>query len=164
MLMMFITWFNDTFNNTFNSAFYSWCYVHMQVIKVLNVKKCFCWRRRQCVRAYKLSQRHIKRNYWSDHIARAIPPCSDYSDYKPLNYDCLCLVHKSMYDIRYSKSLAQVAVFSFLVVKAVSTNHCSVVFKSFSFSLFPRVCMCACVYFLHMFMKRKKWIIKFIIK
>lgn len=105
----------------FNSAFWRRFYICTPVIKAPNGKKQFCRRRRRCVRMYKLSQRHIKRNYWSGRIARAIPPYSDYSDYKPLNYDCLCLVHKSTYDIRYGESPARFAAFSFLVVKAPIT-------------------------------------------
>lgn len=95
--------------------------IRAYIIKPPNVKKQFCQRCRRCVRAYKLSQRRIKRNYWSGRIARAIPPCSYYSEYKPLNYDCLCSVHKSTYDIRYGESSAQVAAFIFLVVKAPIT-------------------------------------------
>jgi len=85
------------------------------------------------VREYKLSQHRIKRNYWSGRIARAIPPCSYYSDYKPLNYDCLCSVHKSTYDIRYGESPTRVATFIFLFVKKrqspwISVNLCYVFF------------------------------------
>jgi len=126
--------FDSIFNVHFASRFW---FTRTNMIKPPNVKRQFCRWCRQCVREYKLSQRRIKRNYWSGRIARAIPPCSYYSDYKPLNYDCLCSVHKSTYDIRYGESPTRVATFIFLFVKKrqspwISVNLCYV-----------------CVFFLH---------------
>lgn len=111
------------------------CLTRAYIIKPPNVKKQFCRWHRRCVRAYKLSQRRIKRNYWSGHIARAIRLCSYYSDYKPLNYDCLCSVHKSTYDIRYGESAARVVVFIFLVIKAPITVD---IYKSVFFCMFVK--------------------------
>lgn len=89
------------------------------------------------------------------------PPYSDYSDYKPLNYDCLCLVHKSTYDIRYGKSPARFAAFSFLVVKAPITVDISL---NLSLSLF--LCVRVCVpSFLYFYRKRESLnVIKFILE
>lgn len=54
---------NDTFDSTFMYVLPRFCLTLAYIIKPPNVKKQFCRRRRRCVRAYKLSQRRIKRNY-----------------------------------------------------------------------------------------------------